>query len=99
MRKSILVLTLVAGIAAVSALPYNKEEQKAAEYALVPDGNGNFHLVDINEDPEPENRFTPANDVIFQLYTRSNRVVPQVLRLNDAGSITGSNFNVNHALR
>uniref|UniRef100_A0AAG5CUT6 Lipase domain-containing protein n=1 Tax=Anopheles atroparvus TaxID=41427 RepID=A0AAG5CUT6_ANOAO len=71
---------------------------------LVPDGNGRLHLVNTNpydltkkEGPTP--RFVPQQDMIFRLYTRANPTQPQILQLNNPGSISGSNFNPAHPTR
>ena len=73
---------------------------------LVPDGNGRLHLVNTNPYDLPETdagtaapRFVPQQDMIFRLFTRANPTQPQILQLNNAASITGSNFNPAHPTR
>ncbi|XP_062555872.1 phospholipase A1 member A-like [Armigeres subalbatus] len=94
-------LIFIGFLAAASALPLDH-----ANWQLVPNANGHLHLVNTNPynlaevDPtEPEVHFNPETDIIFTLFTRSNPTQGQVLQINNAGSITGSNFNPAHPTR
>ncbi|XP_050079714.1 uncharacterized protein LOC126567538 [Anopheles maculipalpis] len=73
------------------------------QWMLIPDGNGRLHLANLNpyniDETVPEPHFTAGTDTIFRLYTRSNRDTPQVLQLNNAGSVTSSNFNAANPTR
>lgn len=81
--------------ASVNAMPFGNDP----EYALIPDGEGSFKLVNINEDPELENFFDATTDVNFILFTRANPNQGQALRLDDDASVAGSNFNAAHPTR
>lgn len=81
---------VVAALAVVSGMSLGD----APEFAMVPDENG-WKLVKVNEDPEPESFFTPANDIIFTLYTNEDRVTGQVIRWNDPAWTESSGFNAN----
>jgi pancreatic triacylglycerol lipase len=66
---------------------------------LVPDGNGQVHLIDSNPiESEPEPFFNAETQTRFLLFTRSNPTAAQVLTWT-AGSISGSNFNAAHPVR
>lgn len=81
-------------IAAVTALPYGNDP----DYAMVPDGQGNFKLVNIKEDPEPESFFDAPTDTVFLLFTRSNSVGHR-LEIGNQESLTSSRFNPAHPTR
>lgn len=69
---------------------------------MVPDANYNLHLIDTNADKETatiEPTFNGPNDMIFQLFTRSNPTVPQIIRLNNNQDLQNSFFNPNHQTR
>ncbi|KAL1402669.1 hypothetical protein pipiens_005990 [Culex pipiens pipiens] len=91
------VLVIVFGLLTVAtAAPLDQLDQD--KWSLVPDSNGHLHLVNLNpysvpDQLEPEKLFIPAQDTIFRLYTRSNPLAPQVLVLNNADSISASDFN------
>lgn len=61
---------------------------------IVPDGNGDLHLIHRSElfDPEIEGRFDATADVIFLLRTQANRDGERII-LGDSGSLSSSNFN------
>lgn len=82
-----LLFVLFLAVAAVKALPYEYPPQ----FAMVPDESG-WKLVNINEDPEPENFFTPENDIVFTLFTNENRDGHRI-HWNDDSWIAGSGFN------
>ncbi|XP_058467031.1 pancreatic lipase-related protein 2-like [Malaya genurostris] len=93
-------LTLLGLLVVAAALPVERPWQ------LVPNSEGNLHLVNINpydlpeEEPtEPEHLFTPESDMVFRLFTRSNPTEAQILQIGSAASITGSNFNAAHPVR
>ncbi|XP_035773086.1 pancreatic triacylglycerol lipase-like [Anopheles albimanus] len=73
-------------------------------WQLVPDSEGRLRLVNTNpydlpESDQPAPLFVPQQDIIFRLFTRASPTQPQILQLNNAGSITGSNFNPAHPTR
>lgn len=68
---------LLAVVSLVSCMPYGNDP----EYAMVPDEDGSWKLVNINEDPEPERFYDPETDIIFTLFTRSTRE-GQVIKWN-----------------
>lgn len=88
-------LFAVLAIAAVTALPYGNDP----DYAMVPDGEGNFKLVNIHEDPEPESFFDAPTDTVFLLFTRSNPLVGHSLEIGNLESLTSSRFNPAHPTR
>lgn len=70
------------------------------KYALVPDGNGNFHYVELmSAFEEVTPLFNAANDVIFILFTRRNPTTGQVITLNNGASLSNSQFNSAHPTR
>jgi pimeloyl-ACP methyl ester carboxylesterase len=82
---------------AVNALPF-----KDADIALIPDGNGHFHYVDLKSnvfEEEPEPFFNGAEDMEFRLFTRSNAATPQIIQILNPSSVLNSNFNPNHPTR
>uniref|UniRef100_A0A0E4C745 Lipase domain-containing protein n=4 Tax=gambiae species complex TaxID=44542 RepID=A0A0E4C745_ANOGA len=101
MYKYSAVLLLLGLVAAASAASLSAPAPDS--WMLIPDGNGRLHLANLNpynmDETVPEPHFTAATDTIFRLYTRSNRDTPQVVGLNDAGSLSGSNFNAAHPTR
>ena len=89
------LVALILAVAAVTALPYGDDP----DYALVPVGAGNFKLVNIHQDPEPDNFFNAVTDTIFVLFTRSNPTSGQIIELGNPQSLVNSNFNPNHPVR
>ncbi|XP_059608069.1 pancreatic triacylglycerol lipase-like [Phlebotomus argentipes] len=71
------------------------------EWAMVPDAQGKFHIVNVNEalNQEPENFFNPETDVHFLLFTQSNPTNGQTVIRNNAASLANSNFNPSHPTR
>jgi pancreatic triacylglycerol lipase len=66
---------------------------------LIPDGDGNMHLIDLNRaETEPEAFFNPEVDTAFLLFTRANPTVPQRITWTPE-SISGSNYNPAHPVR
>lgn len=66
---------------------------------LIPDGDGNMHLVDINQvQTEIEPFFNAETDTGFLLFTRSNPTAAQRVTWT-AASISNSNFNTAHPVR
>lgn len=90
-------LLLIVGLAlvAVNALPYGLDP----EYAMIPEEDGTWKLVNIHDDPEPESFFTPANDIIFSVFTSANPTQGQVIQWNSPASILASNFNAANPTR
>jgi pancreatic triacylglycerol lipase len=63
------------------------------DYQLVPDAEGNMHLLDLaTYEAEPEPHFNAAADVIFRVFTRRNPTAGQIIQLNNAGSLSASNY-------
>lgn len=83
----------VLAIAAVSCMPYGNDP----EYAMVPSEDG-WKLVNIHEDPEPQNFYNPETDIVFTLFTRNNRA-GQVIQWNDPAWILNSDFNAQHPVK
>lgn len=89
-------LLLVAAIAvAVQAVPYALD----SDYAMVPDADGRFKLINVKEEAQVENFFEPTTDVIFLLFTSQNPTQGQVIRWNDPETVAESNFNPNNPTR
>lgn len=79
-----------------NAVPYGLDP----EYAMVPEVDGTWKLININEDPEAEGFFEAGTDVYFSLFTRSNPTTGHPLWRNDAGvSVGQSHFNAEHGTR
>ncbi|KAJ8718521.1 hypothetical protein PYW08_002758 [Mythimna loreyi] len=100
--KTVLLWFLVATAYTVSAVPVNtvvsdySEDRVYPRFIKFPDGEGNLHDVDLEAPVDQEllddvNR-NPANN-LYLLYTRRNPTSSQTLVINNAGSITNSNFN------
>lgn len=87
-----LLLLAIGLFVAVNSLPFNDPE-----YAMVPDQYG-WKLVNINEDPEPENFFAPETDIIFTLFTNENQE-GQVIRWDDISTIIEAGFNADNLVR
>ncbi|KAL9703740.1 hypothetical protein quinque_007258 [Culex quinquefasciatus] len=74
-------------------------------WALIPDGAGHLHIVNIDPvniptgEDEIEPHFNPESDVVFRLYTRRNPLHPQLIRWDDPSSIMNSNFNPENPTR
>ncbi|XP_058067085.1 pancreatic triacylglycerol lipase-like [Anopheles bellator] len=74
-------------------------------WALIPDGQGRIHLLNVNPHDVPtvvdevEPLFNPETDMVFRMYTRRNPVHPQIINWNDQGSVSNSNFNPAHPTR
>ncbi|XP_001652527.2 pancreatic triacylglycerol lipase [Aedes aegypti] len=96
--------TIVLGLVAFASSTL-VEDPPVDSWTLVPDADGRLHLVNVNPynlpnpEQEPEKRFTAATDTVFRLYTRSNPTTPQVIGLNNAASLTNSNFNAANPTR
>jgi hypothetical protein len=66
---------------------------------LIPDGDGNMHLIDLNRfEAEAEAFFNPEVDTAFLLFTRFNPTIPQRITWTSE-SIAASNFNAAHPTR
>ncbi|XP_035447526.2 pancreatic triacylglycerol lipase-like [Spodoptera frugiperda] len=101
MHKSLLCLLIVT-VYAASAVPVNSdysEDRVYPRFIEFPDGEGVMHTVDLEAEPDmdllDEIARNPANNKYF-LYTRRNPSNSQTLVINDANSVTSSNFNANH---
>nr|AFI64310.1 neutral lipase [Helicoverpa armigera] len=101
MQKSLLCLLIVT-VYAASAVPVPSEyseDRVYPRYIEFPDGEGNMHTVDLEGEPDmellDEIERNPANN-LYLLFTRRNPRNAQTLVINNANSITSSNFNANH---
>ncbi|KAI8434352.1 hypothetical protein MSG28_012417 [Choristoneura fumiferana] len=67
-------------------------------YRSMAGGDGKMYDVDLEAEPDMEllDEVTrnPANN-LYLLFTRRNSILPQTLTMNNANSITNSNFNAN----
>lgn len=78
----------------------DKSTVNSEDWRLIPDADYKLHLIDINaEDNIVEPAFNGPNDMIFELFTRSNPTVPQIIRLGNNADLQNSNFNPNHQTR
>lgn len=81
-------------------IPNPPPEQVEADWTMVPDEDGHMHLVNVQSAlNEPQPSFNVNIGVIFELYTLKNPNTPQLLRLNDVGSLANSNFDPNRPTR
>ncbi|XP_055599612.1 pancreatic triacylglycerol lipase-like [Uranotaenia lowii] len=100
MKFALLVASISCAVALGYALPV-----EAKPWALIPDGAGNMHMVNIEPASVPtgvdevEPHFDPLSEVVFRLHTRRNPVHPQLIQWNDHGSIQNSNFDPSHPTR
>ncbi|KAJ8718516.1 hypothetical protein PYW08_002753 [Mythimna loreyi] len=97
--RNVLLLLLVSAAYIASAVPAAEEKKDGySRYIQIPDGEGVMHTVDLEAEPDMEllNEITrdPA-DNLYLLYTRRNQIISQTLVINDAASVTRSNFNAN----
>lgn len=70
------------------------QEENTEDWQLVPDTDGNLHLVDINAvNAEMEPAFNAPTDVVFRLFTRQNPTAAQTVQLNNNAQLTASNYN------
>lgn len=70
-----------------------KVDDPKHRWAMIPDGDGKMHLIDLNPyhvDIEPF--FNADNDVIFSLFTQRNPTSGQRLTM-DANAIRNTNWN------
>lgn len=73
---------------------------KDENWQLVPDADGNMHLIDINNvDMSAELAFNATTDVIFRLWTRKNSAVGQIVELNNNTQLASSNFDASRETR
>lgn len=69
------------------------KEENTEDWQLVPDSDGNLHMVDINAFDEGMEPAFVASDVIFRLFTRQNPTTAQIVALNNNAQLTNSNYN------
>lgn len=80
----------------VLEVPNPPPEQVDAEWVMIPDEDGNLHLVNvISALNEPQPMFHVESGVIFELYTKNNPHHPHILRSDDVASMANSNFDPN----
>ncbi|CAH1637298.1 unnamed protein product [Spodoptera littoralis] len=98
--QKVLLLVFIATAYTAFAVPVAEpeKEHEYSRYIQMPDGEGVMHTVDLEAEPDmellDEISRDPANN-LYLLYTRRNQIVSQTLVMNDANSITRSNFNAN----
>ncbi|CAH0718257.1 unnamed protein product, partial [Brenthis ino] len=92
--KSLLYLLVL--VYAVTALPLDESEQEYSQFIEYADENGFMYQSDLQEKGEndilDEIARNPENNQYF-LFTRRNPTSSQTLVINNANSITSSNFN------
>ncbi|XP_014360587.2 pancreatic lipase-related protein 2 isoform X2 [Papilio machaon] len=80
----------------VAAVPMLQEEKSYPRFIEFPDGDGVMHTVDLEAEPDwgllEEINRNPDNNR-YLLYTRRNPKNAQTLVINNANSVTSSNFN------
>lgn len=89
------VVIALALLAVASATPLKSDRR----FAMIPNAEGQMHLIDLEAPQEPENFFIPETDIRFMLYTRRNPTVGQRILLRDLSSVTASNFVAAHPTR
>lgn len=94
-KISVFCFLLVSVILGSSASPLNGYSR----FAMIPNAEGQMHLIDLEAPQEPEKLFVPETDIRFMLYTRSNQGVGQRLLFRDLASVSSSNFNAAHQTR
>uniref|UniRef100_A0A2H1V6E0 SFRICE_005135 n=1 Tax=Spodoptera frugiperda TaxID=7108 RepID=A0A2H1V6E0_SPOFR len=98
--QRVLLFILIATAYTAFAVPAAglEKEHEYSRYIQMPDGEGVMHTVDLEAEPDMEllNEISrdPA-DNLYLLYTRRNQIISQTLVMNDANSITRSNFDAN----
>jgi len=108
-KMKLIAVICVFLVAAATAIPLYQNEEIGEEYVngteiyheentedwqMVPDTDGNLHLVDINAiDMQNEPAFNAPTDVIFRLFTRTNPTAAQTIALNNNAQLTASNYN------
>ncbi|KAH9633543.1 hypothetical protein HF086_013220 [Spodoptera exigua] len=97
MQKSLLCLLIIVYTAvAVPISSEYSEDRTYPRFIEFPDGEGQLHTVDLEAEPDmellAEIERNPANNK-YLLYTRRNQRISQTLVINNANSITNSNFN------
>jgi hypothetical protein len=82
-------------VATATANPLNNYvEENTEDWQLVPDSDGNLHMVDIKAvDLSNEPFFNAPTDIIFRLFTRTNPTAAQTVQLNNNAQLTASNYN------
>ncbi|XP_050350312.1 pancreatic triacylglycerol lipase-like [Nymphalis io] len=89
------LLCLCLAVYTAFAVPLENEKRQYSRFIEFPDGEGNPHTVDLEEQPDMklvEDELRNSNNQ-YLLFTRRNSASPQTLRINNANSITSSNFN------
>ncbi|XP_047532379.1 pancreatic triacylglycerol lipase-like [Vanessa atalanta] len=89
------LLCLCLAVYTAFAVPLENGKREYSRFIEIPDGDGILHTVDLEEQPDMKLVQADLRDSNNQylLYTRRNRLSPQTLRINNANSITSSNFN------
>ncbi|KAJ0175089.1 hypothetical protein K1T71_009230 [Dendrolimus kikuchii] len=94
--RRIVLFFLISMVYTAFAGPVPRDEQVYPRFIEFPDDNGIMHTVDLEAEPDiellQEIQRNPANNV-YLLYTRRNPQSAQTLVINNAASITSSNFN------
>ncbi|XP_012548787.2 phospholipase A1 member A [Bombyx mori] len=100
MKNFVVVLLASAAYLAV-AVPMQEEPLQRGEYPRymdIPDDEGNLHKVDLEAEPDYDllDKVNRNNANQYFLFTRRNARASQTLVMNNANSITNSNFNANN---
>jgi len=98
----LLIFAIALIVASATAIPLNQNKTvDDDDWKLVPDDNGNMHLVDIHnfDNVEIGPTFDAFADMVFRLFTRSNPTTPQFITINNHGQLANSFFNVAHQTR
>lgn len=67
---------------------------KEEDWHLVPDGEGNMHLVNIHDvDGNVEPSFVAFDQVVFRLFTVNNPTAAQIITIYNDAQLTNSFFN------
>lgn len=70
------------------------QEENTEDWQLVPDTDGNLHLVDISAvNMDNEIAWNAQNDIVFRLFTRANPTAAQTVVLNNNAQLQASNYN------
>lgn len=91
-------LCTVGLLLAIAAAANGKSLGDAPQFAMVPDESG-WKLININEDPEPENFFTPESDIIFNLYTNEDQDGGRRIQWDNPAWIQETGFDASLPLR
>jgi len=84
-------------VAAVVANPVPLADGE--DWQLIPDAEGNMHMVDLNSYVDTEPAFNGWTDIIFTVFTRFGPAQGTRVDLNNAAQLAASGFNGAHPTR